>query len=59
MDSKKKRGGPRPGAGRKPIEDKKVQLTLYIERSKIDKFGGISSIKTMLITYIDHADKQP
>lgn len=32
---KKKQGGKRAKAGRKPIEDKKVVVTLYVRESKI------------------------
>lgn len=36
---KNKRGGKRKGAGRKPSLDKKVQLTLYVLTSQIERFG--------------------
>lgn len=33
------KGGKRIGAGRKPIPDKKVQLTIYVKNSQIEKLG--------------------
>ena len=33
-------------AGRKPVQDKKVQVSLYVEISKIEKFGGIENYKS-------------
>jgi len=33
----KQRGGKRTGAGRKPIPDKKVQLTIYVLNSQVEK----------------------
>jgi len=39
-------------AGRKPISDKKVQVSLYIRQSKIDKFGGIDELKDALYEFV-------
>jgi hypothetical protein len=39
-------------AGRKPISDKKVQVSLYIRQSKIDKFGGIDGLKDALYEFV-------
>lgn len=36
---KNKHGGKRKTAGRKPIEDKKVAVTLYFKKSKIKEIG--------------------
>ena len=33
------KGGKRNGAGRKPCPDKKMQVSFYIEGSKIEKLG--------------------
>jgi hypothetical protein len=38
--------------GRKPISDKKVQVSLYIRQSKIDKFGGIEELKDVLYDFV-------
>lgn len=37
--AKSKRGGARPNSGRKPIEDKKEPLVLYVRGSIIKKIG--------------------
>lgn len=34
-----KRGGKRTGSGRKPVTDKKIQLTIYVKTSQIKKLG--------------------
>jgi len=41
----KTRGGARPNAGRKPVQDKKTQISIYIRSSKIDLNGGPEKIK--------------
>jgi hypothetical protein len=35
-------------AGRKPVPDKKVQVSLYIPASQIEKFGDIEELKKAL-----------
>lgn len=35
----KKQGGKRKGAGRKPLEDKKVQVQIYIPQSWVTTLG--------------------
>lgn len=37
---KAKTGGRRPGAGRKPVKDKKKALTIYVAESVIKANGG-------------------
>lgn len=39
MAKKKQHGGKRKKAGRKPIEDKKVPVTLYVRESVINAIG--------------------
>lgn len=39
-------------AGRKPIEDKKVGVTTYIQLSIIAKHGGIESVKSKILNTI-------
>ena len=39
-------------AGRKPISDKKVQVSLYIRQSKIEEFGGIDGLKDALYEFV-------
>jgi hypothetical protein len=45
MAKKKTHGGARKNAGRKPIEDKKQQVNLFILESTIDEWGGKESVQ--------------
>lgn len=47
MKKKSKRGGVRAGAGRKPIEDKKKGLTIFVRQSVINHHGGIERTKRL------------
>lgn len=47
------RGGKRENAGRHESSDKKIQVTLYIRQSVIDKKGGMASIKDVLYKHIE------
>lgn len=49
----KKQGGKRRGAGRKPVQSKKKQISLYVEGGKIFKFGNEEKMKTYLYSLID------
>ena len=42
---KETRGGQRPNSGRKPIKDKKKQISIYPRESKIELIGGPEKIK--------------
>lgn len=53
MEQKKQLGGKRKGAGRKPVLSKKKQISLYVEGSKILKFGNEDKMKTFLYKNID------
>lgn len=53
MEEKKQLGGKRRGAGRKPVQNKKVQISLYVEGGKIFKFGNEEKMKTYLYSLID------
>lgn len=50
-------GGKRKASGRKPVTDKKVQVSFYIEQSKIEKLGGLDAFKEKIITYIERSCK--
>ena len=39
-------------AGRKPVLDKKVQVSLYVPKSQIEKFGTIEEFKIALYDFI-------
>ncbi len=45
MPRNKKHGGPRKGAGRKPVADPKIQVNLFIEKSIFDANGGVDEIR--------------
>lgn len=38
--------------GRKPISDKKQQITIYVKESSIKKHGGVQKAKEKLIDYL-------
>lgn len=44
----KKRGGPRTGAGRKPADELKKAITIYVKESSIERHGGEISLKEFL-----------
>lgn len=48
-----KHGGKRKGAGRKPVLSKKKQINLYVEGSKIIKFGSEEKLKEKVYGFID------
>lgn len=35
----------KPKRGRKPIEDKKVQIPIYVKKSTIDALSGIENVR--------------
>ncbi len=47
-----KRGGKRRGAGRKPIANKKKQISLYVENNAIFPFGNEEKMKEKLYGFI-------
>ena len=54
MENKSNRGGARIGSGRKPVQDKKIQLTIFVNQSKIDKLGGRDELKKLIYQSIDN-----
>lgn len=54
---KKKHGGSRKGAGRKPVEDKKIQLSIYPLQSAVEKLGP-DTAKEIAINAIYKAAKK-
>jgi hypothetical protein len=50
MENKKIR---KIGSGRKKVEDKKLQVTVYIKKSTIQKKGGLDNLKTKIISSIE------
>jgi len=55
--AKKKHGGARSGAGRKPVDDPKVQLAIYPLKSMVDKLGA-EQAKVIAIEAITKAAKK-
>lgn len=55
--AKKKHGGPRENAGRKPLKDKKVQFSIYPYRSVIDTLG-LENAKTIAMEALEKAAKR-
>jgi len=53
MEQGKQLGGKRKGAGRKPVLSKKKQISLYVEGSKILKFGNEEKYKEFLYRQTD------
>lgn len=51
MAPKKKWGGKRKNAGRRPVEDKKQTVSVYIPTSIIEKVGGLERIKLIIYKY--------
>lgn len=51
-----KRGGPRTGAGRKAVEDKKEPYTFYIRGSVVKKNGGEDKMKAKIYKHIGQKD---
>lgn len=49
----KKQGGKRLGAGRKPLADRKIPVTLYVENKKIFSFGNEQKLKDAVYGFID------
>lgn len=39
-------------AGRKPVSDRKIQVSLYVPNSQIEKFGGIDDFKKALYEFV-------
>ena len=52
MEKTENRGGARLNCGRKPVTDKKQQISLFVQGSKIKKHGGVDKLKDKLYKYI-------
>lgn len=53
----KTHGGARSKAGRKPVEDKAVQVTIYPKTSIIKKVGGMEKAKVLALNALLKAAK--
>jgi len=57
MAKKLTHGGARKKAGRKPIEDKKQQVNLFLEGSLIEKHGGKENVQAKCYRYLRGGEK--
>ena len=46
------RGGARKGSGRKPVEDPKVMVPLYVETSIINAMGGLDEVRSACYAFL-------
>lgn len=53
MSNKHKHGGSRSNSGRKPVEDKKIRLTIWIKQSIISANGGLERSKKMCSSILE------
>jgi len=53
MTKTETRGGARINAGRKPVQDKKQQISLFIAESKIKKHGGADKLRAKIYKLIE------
>ena len=52
MAKKLTHGGARKKSGRKPVEDKKQQVNLFLEGSLIEKHGGKENVQAKCYRYL-------
>jgi hypothetical protein len=48
MAEQNKKGGKREGAGRKPVEEKAIPVTIYVRPSIIEEMGGKDEIQNIM-----------
>lgn len=58
MAQEKKHGGKRPNAGRNPVKDLKIPITIYIQQSIVDSVGGVEGAKALAVTAIERGSKK-
>lgn len=56
--AKKQHGGKRPNAGRKPIDDPKIQLAVYINSSFVEKVGGTEEARLIAAKAIEKESRK-
>lgn len=47
----------RPGPGRKPEADKKIQVAIYIRKSHVDALGGMTATKMFATEKVEEQAK--
>lgn len=50
---KDSKGGKRAGAGRKPVEDPKVMVPLYVKSSVLNAFGGLDELRNACYEFLN------
>ena len=48
-----KRGGARKGAGRKPIDDKRIPIRIFPQQSRVDMLKGEEETKFLCMQFIE------
>ena len=48
-----KQGGKRKGAGRKPIDDKRIPIRIFPQQSRVDLLKGEAIVKVLCMNYIE------
>jgi hypothetical protein len=56
--NKNQHGGKRKNAGRKPVDDPKVQLSIYVNNSAVEGAGGPDAAKIVAIKAIEKEAKK-
>ena len=52
---KKKQGGKRKGAGRKPLADKRVAVRFFPLQSRVDLLGGDEAVRDLCLSTVEDA----
>jgi hypothetical protein len=50
---KENKGGARKGAGRKPVEDPKVLVPLYVKSSVLSALGGLDEVRDACYGFLE------
>lgn len=50
---KQKQGGKRKGAGRKPIDDKRIPIRIFPQKSRLELLKGEEIVKVLCMNYIE------
>ena len=50
--NKENKGGARKGAGRKPVEDPKVLVPLYVKSSVLNALGGLDEVRDACYSFL-------
>ncbi len=52
MAKKPSHGGARKGAGRKPVADPKISITIYVEKSIVDANGDVEEVRELCYEFL-------